>query len=244
MVATPTNPETLYVLVVYENEKNFEDLKSWKQGNPLVKLIPAHAVNFELRLLEEPNPVEALLRDQRSTSGDRPATSGETRISAFVKHVRRYITPEDDGLLPVIFVALGFAALVAMEAVRSEENFIPMGMIVASVSEETATGKSGKFRDWHKKLAGEEADSKQRRVDLEHQPSKNRRLTLVEELAKKDVLTKNEREVIENWLTSKEDPALSALKKVLRQFNDHCRRERIRLSYVFRNKEASHDRWC
>lgn len=243
MAATPTNPETLNVLVVYENKKNDTDIqwlkslnKSWKQENPLVKLIPAHAIDFELDLLEELNPIEVLLRDQRSTSGKTPT-------SAFVKHVRKYFISEDGELLPVIIVALGFAALVAMKAVVSEPNFTPMGMIVASVSEETATGKSVKFRDWHKKLAEEDAESKRRRVGLD-QLSKNRRATLVEELAKKDVLTKKNREAIEKHLTDKEDPAFSALKKVLREFNDHCRHERIRLSYVFRNQEASHNRWC
>jgi hypothetical protein len=67
---------------------------------------------------------------------------------------------------------------------------------------------------------------------------------LVEELAKKHVLTKNEREAIEKCLTDQEDPAFSALKTVIREFNDHCRHERIRLSYVFRNQEASHGRRC
>jgi hypothetical protein len=259
MAATTTTSNPLYhVLGVYENQKNQEDIrwledliKSGKLNDPSVGSIPAHAIDFELSLLEKPNLVEALLCDQPSTSGVKTATS------SFVDYVREKTeSKHGEELPPVIFVALGFAALVAMKAVVSELNFTPMGMIVASVSEETATGKSAKFQNWHKKLAKEEALSKQRRVNLEHHLSKNRRLifkqelpknrrvTLVEELAKKDYLTKNEREAIEKWLTDREDPALSALKKVLREFNDHCRHERIRLSYVFRNQEASHDRRC
>ena len=148
------------------------------------------------------------------------------KSSALIDHVKT-ASNGNGPCAPIIFVGFGFAALVVMEAVRAESQLDTMGVVVATVAKSSATWKSPIFQKWYDKLVEED------------KLAKERRLTMEEELAYEEDLTIKEKDKREKDLEKKEDPDFTALKKVLTKFNDYCRHERIRFSYVFRQKEVS-----
>ena len=264
MNETDTTEEPLYyVLGVYENRDHREEiewLEEWSRDlrDHSVGFIEPYPIGLRLERLEEPNAVEALCK----------------KSEGFVDYVRRKTnTKNADPYPPIIFVGLGFAALVAMSAVLSEPDYVPMGMIVASVPKDSATGKSVIFQRWYKNLAKQEklardrqlakekmlAEEEEEFVEKEHANEEEpiakdpatrrsaffrrwfRNLGKEEKLYKKEDLVEKE-DASEEGDDAREDHSdLSVLKKVLGQFNDRCRRERIRFSYVFRQTEASDD---
>lgn len=115
------------------------------------------------------------------------------KYSGLTERIKTMTNRKDGGSYPpIIFIGLGFGALVTMNAVISEK-LTPMGVVVSSVSPDWTTGQSIKFKTWY------------------------------------------------NNLIKPENPDLGDLKRVLCKFNNYCRSERVRFSYVFHQREESNN---
>jgi hypothetical protein len=143
-----------------------------------------------------------------------------------INHVEKSIKRKDEKTFsPVIFVGIGFAAFVVMDAVCSvtgqqlmkEKRLEAMGVLVASGNETS--------QKWYQKLANQD--------DTRRLSSKGDDPADLDVLARAKVEAKEEAQQISLY------PELSRLEKVLGDFNSHCRDERIRFSYISRKKEAS-----
>jgi hypothetical protein len=112
------------------------------------------------------------------------------KYSGLTEHIKTVTDRKEGGPYPpIIFIGLGFGALIAMET----EKLTPMGVVVSSSSPDSTTGQSIKFKTWYNNLA------------------------------------------------KQENPELGDLKSMLRTFNNYCRSERVRFSYVFRQREESNN---
>lgn len=203
MSRTTSTPRPIYsVLGVYDNDP--QEIKWLAQfQDPSVEILPHHCINLDLSCLKNGKAIAELRKKSKN-------------LREYVKEIieERKFTGSDP-YPPIIFLGLGFGAVVAMNALLEDHEPIltPMGMVMCSVSSEGTTGKSEEFRMWYKKLTAEAGPG---RADIAQ--------------------TASDMEVAQDKNTD-----LSDLVSLLYEFDEHCRLERVRFSYVIRDKEASNN---
>jgi hypothetical protein len=223
---------------VYErDEDEIQWLKELKI--PKVGFLKPHRIGLQFELLKKANAVEELCK----------------KSSALIKYinsddVKHTTDPKNSGRYPpIIFVGLGFAALVTMKAVLSEQ-LIPMGIVVSSVFKDSAVGRSAEFKTWYENLT-ELAKKEDEKEELAKK--REEELAMKEEVELSNKKKEQEREKKEKEKKEKEkkketkkkdEPAtensdLSKLMGLLCDFNEYCRRERVRFSYILQREEVN-----
>jgi hypothetical protein len=91
-----------------------------------------------------------------STQGTPTTYSNDILASASSILISDVLTKEELGIdyqriryPPVIFVGIGFGALVVMDTILRTKNSIPMGAVMTSVTRDGATARSDEFKRWY-----------------------------------------------------------------------------------------------